>query len=320
MSTRRELDPRHIPHKILVVEDHEPFRGFIRGLLAGREGTQTFEASDGPAAIEQARALQPDLILLDIGLPGLHGLDVAVQLPRIAPRSRVLFVSQEQDPDVIHETLRSGAKGYVNKLRCDRDLMPAIDAVLDGRRFVSSPLRSGHHRRHEVLFWSDAVVLVDGFSRFAAASLRAGHASIVLATAPHRHAIVRTLKDAEIDVDAAIERGTLLLLDAGAILETVMVDGAPDRRRFFDGLHGLIEAASKATGIESGRVAICGACVGLLSANGDLDAAVTIERTGNDLVKACPVDILCAYPLPRWRDDDLTFSRVCAEHSAVRYM
>jgi hypothetical protein len=67
-------------------------------------------------------------------------------------------------------------------------------------------------------------------------------------------------------------------------------------------------------------VAICGECVGLLCANGDLDAAVTIEQTGNDLVEAQQVDILCAYPLPRWRDDDLTFGRVCPQHSAVRYL
>jgi CheY-like chemotaxis protein len=309
-----------MPHRILVVEDHEPFRRFIRALLAGRGETRTFEVSDGPAAIEQAGALQPDVILLDVRLPGLHGLDVARQLPRIAPRSRILFVSHEQDPDVIHEALRLGAGGYVHKLRCDPDLLPAVDAVLDGRPFVSSLLRSRHRRNHEVLFWSEDAALIDGFSRFAAASISAGHAAIVLATEPHRNAIVRALRETGVDVDAAIERGTCLLLDAAATLEAIMVDGAPDRRRFFEGLRGLIDGASKATGIESASVAICGECVGLLCANGDLDAAVTIEQTGNDLVKAYQVDILCAYPLPRWRDDDLTFGRVCAEHSAVRYM
>jgi CheY-like chemotaxis protein len=307
-------------HSILVVEDHEPFRRFVRASLAGRAETQTFEAADGPAAIEKAGTLQPDVILLDIGLPGLHGLDVARQLARIAPRSRVLFVSHEQDPGVIHETLRLGARGYVHKLLCDKDLMPAIDAVLEGRRFVSSILASGHHRRHEVLFYSDDAVLINGFSRFVGDSIEAGHAVIVLATEPHRNGIVRALRETGIDIDSGIERGTCVLLDAAATLETIMVDGAPDRRRFLDGLRGLIAAASKATGIEAPGVAICGECAGLLCANGDLDAAATIEQTGNDLVKACHVDLLCAYPLLRWRDDDLTFGRVCAQHSAVRYV
>ena len=305
-------------HRILVVEDHEPFRRFIRASLAGRAETQTFEALDGPAAIEKAGALQPDVILLDIRMPGLHGLDVARQLARIAPSSRVLFVSHESDPDVIHETLRLGARGYVHKLRCEEDLMPAIDAVLEDRHFVSSVLQSRHHRRHEVLFCSDDAVLIEGFSRFAGASISAGHAAIVLATEAHRNGVVRTLRETGIDIDAAIERGTCILLDAAAMLETIMVDGAPDPLRFLEGVRSLIHDASKATGIESPRVAICGECVGLLCANGDLDAAVTIEQTGNDLVKAHDVDILCAYPLPRWRDDDLTFGRVCPQHSAVQ--
>jgi DNA-binding NarL/FixJ family response regulator len=79
-----------------------------------------------------AEALQPDVILLDLSLPGLGGLDVARQPPRIAPRSKVLFVSNEFDSDVIRETLRLGARGYLHKLRCDEDLLPAIDAVLEG--------------------------------------------------------------------------------------------------------------------------------------------------------------------------------------------
>jgi len=308
-----------MPHRILVVEDYEPFRRHLRASLAGRAETETFEVSDGLAAIEQAGALQPDLILLDIGLPGLPGLEVARQLPRVSPSSKILFVSHESDPDVIHETLRLGARGYLHKLRCHDDLMPAIETVLEDRHFVSSILAS-RHRRHEVLFCSDAAVLIEGFSRFVGASISAGHAAIVLATEPHRNGIVRTLRETGIDVDAAVERGTCVLLDAATALETIMVDGAPSRIRFTEGLGRLIDDVSKATGLESPRVALCGECVGLLCASGRLDAAIAIEETGNDLVRADHVDILCAYPLPRWRDDDLTFGRVCAQHSAVRYL
>jgi DNA-binding NarL/FixJ family response regulator len=162
----------HMPQRILIVEDHEPCRRFIRVSLARRAETEMFEVSDGAAAIENAEALQPDVILLDLSLPGLGGLDVARRLPRIAPRSKVLFVSNEFDPDVIHQTLRLGM-GYLHKLRCDEDLLPAIDAVLEGRRFVSSVLASSHHRRHEVLFYSDDEVVIEEFSRFAGASIRA---------------------------------------------------------------------------------------------------------------------------------------------------
>jgi len=306
---------------ILVVDDHEPFRQFFRASLAQRNETTIVDVPDGWAAIEKATTLQPDLILLDIRLPGLSGFDVVRQLPRIAPHSKVLFVSQERDPQLIHETQRLGARGYVHKLRCIDDLMPAIDAVLDGRRFLSSILEFRHPRRHEVIFSEEDTVVIEAFSRFAGDSLAAGHAAIVLATEIHRTGIVRTLRDSGLDVDAAIERGSCVLLDAAATLESIMVEGAPDRFRFLDGLRGLMDAASKATGLESPRVAICGECVSLLCATGDLDAAITLEKTGKDLVKlsgAHQVDILCAYPMPRWADDDHTFSRVCAQHSAVR--
>jgi DNA-binding NarL/FixJ family response regulator len=122
----------HASQRILVVEDHEPYRRFIRAALARRPETEAFEVPDGPAAIEQAEALQPNVILLDLSLPGLDGLDVARRLPRIAPLSKVLVVSSELDPDIIHESLRLGARGYLHKLRCDEDLIPAIDAVLEG--------------------------------------------------------------------------------------------------------------------------------------------------------------------------------------------
>ena len=190
-----------MPQRILVVEDHERFRRFLRASLARRAETEIFEVSDGPAAIEKAEALQPDVILLDLGLPGLHGLDVARQLPRIAPRSKVLVVSNELDPDVIHEALQVGARGYLHKLRCDADLMPAIDAVLEGRRFVSSHLASRQRARHEVLFYSDERVVIEGFGRSVSTSLNAGGAAIVLATESHRDGIVCALREAGVDID-----------------------------------------------------------------------------------------------------------------------
>ena len=70
-----------MPKRILVVEDHEPFRRFLRESLTGRAETETFEAADGRAAIERAGALQPDVILLDIRLPHVHGLEVVRRLP-----------------------------------------------------------------------------------------------------------------------------------------------------------------------------------------------------------------------------------------------
>jgi DNA-binding NarL/FixJ family response regulator len=129
-----------LPTKILVVEDFEQFRRFIVSALQRRPQFQVTEASNGLEALQEAETLQPDLVLLDIGLPHLNGMEVARRLRKLAPAAKILFVSQERSPDVVREALRLGALGYVQKPRAGSDLLPAIDAALEGRRFVSTGL------------------------------------------------------------------------------------------------------------------------------------------------------------------------------------
>jgi len=126
--------------RILVVEDHMPFRRVICTALQRRAEFQTIEAADGLEAVQKAEALQPDLILLDINLPKLHGFEVAKQIRSLAPHARLLFVSQESSSDIVRKALSLGADGYVQKLSAGTDLLPAIDAALGGQRFVSSSL------------------------------------------------------------------------------------------------------------------------------------------------------------------------------------
>jgi DNA-binding NarL/FixJ family response regulator len=98
------------------------------------------EASDGLEALQKAEELKPDLILMDIGLPKLNGIDVARRVREVASPTKVLFLSQEFSPGVVQDALSLGAQGYVHKLRAQSDLLPAIEAVLEGKRFVSSGL------------------------------------------------------------------------------------------------------------------------------------------------------------------------------------
>jgi len=126
--------------RILIVEDFEPFRKLIRSLLGGNPSWEIIaEVSDGLTAVQQAAELQPDLILLDIGLPGLNGIDAARRIRTLAPDSRILFVSQESAPEIVREALTLGAYGFVVKSRAATDLLTAVETVLQGKRFVSSP-------------------------------------------------------------------------------------------------------------------------------------------------------------------------------------
>ena len=96
------------------------------------------KVSDGLEAVHNAEELKPDLILLDIGLPTLNGIEAARQIRELAPESKIIFVSQESSPDLVQEALNLGAWGYVAKTRVASDLLAAIEAVLKGRRVVSS--------------------------------------------------------------------------------------------------------------------------------------------------------------------------------------
>jgi len=129
--------------RILVVEDFAPFSQFIRSTLAERRDVQVIgEASDGLEAVHRAEELKPDLILLDIGLPTLNGIEAARQIRQLCPESKIIFVSQESDADIVQEALSFGALGYVVKTMAGGELLTAIKAVCGGRLFVCGGLSS----------------------------------------------------------------------------------------------------------------------------------------------------------------------------------
>jgi DNA-binding NarL/FixJ family response regulator len=131
--------------RVLVAEDFAPFQSWILSTLRKRPEFQIVaEVADGLEAVLKAEELQPDLIILDIGLPSLNGIDAARRISILSPKSKILFMSQESSADVVQEALALGALGYVIKVHAGSELIPAVEAVLRGRQFVSSGL-SGHY-------------------------------------------------------------------------------------------------------------------------------------------------------------------------------
>jgi DNA-binding NarL/FixJ family response regulator len=308
--------------RILVVEDFQEFRQAICSLLQRRGEFQVELASDGLEAVQKAEQLQPHLILLDIGLPKLHGMEVAKRVRKLASSAKIVFLSVESDADLVREALGLSS-GYVHKPRVESDLLPAIEAVLRGERFVSPNLEPNAAmdaaRRHEVQFCSTDSILLECFTRFITNALETGNPAIVLATESIRQGLVENLKGRGLDVDRAMRQGTFVPLDAAGMLATIMTGGAPDVARFSKGLSRLVESASKATKKENPRVAICGECVDLLFAAGNVQAALQLEKAGQALIQKHNVDILCAYRLSSFGEDSdkQTFADICAEHSAA---
>jgi CheY-like chemotaxis protein len=286
------------------------------------------EAEDGLEAVEIAQALKPDLILLDIGLPKLNGIEAARRIQQLSPSSKIIFLSQNNNLDIVRAALSTGARGYVRKTDVKRELLPAMDAVLQGKQFVSSGLKGYEFTDtageklphcHEVQFYSDDALLLDTFAGFIAVALKSGRAAIVVISELHRDGLLSRLKAQGLDVDAATQQGTYIQLDVNKTLSTFMVNDMPDSTRFFPVVGGLIEAAAKAARQQHHGVVACGECSPLLWAEGKADAAIRVEQLWDEVGKTFGVDLLCGYALSSFHGEqgEHVFQSICAEHSAV---
>jgi DNA-binding NarL/FixJ family response regulator len=124
--------------RILVVDDVEDWRRWVASVLRMEPFEIIGEASDGWEAIQLVEQMLPTIVLLDIGLPRLNGIEAGVRIRRVAPDAKILFVSQEFDPDIVRAALQLGAFGYVLKSDAARELVEAIHSIVRGKKFISS--------------------------------------------------------------------------------------------------------------------------------------------------------------------------------------
>jgi DNA-binding NarL/FixJ family response regulator len=124
--------------RILIADDHEVARRGIRSLLESHPGWEVCgEAKDGRDAVELATTTKPDLILLDIGMPNLNGLEAARQILARTPDVAILILTMHDSDNVIREVLRAGARGFLLKSDAGRDLVAAVDALYNQRTFFT---------------------------------------------------------------------------------------------------------------------------------------------------------------------------------------
>jgi len=338
------------PIRVLVVDDYDPWRRFIRSTLAKRPELQIIgEVADGLEAVHKAQELQPDLILLDIDLPRLNGIEAARRIRERSRKSKILFASVERSPEIVKEALGTGAMGYVCKEDAVIDLLPAVETVLQGKQFVSAS-RTSHDlgvstdsqaadyrnevraspaltltqrtesaSRHEVGFYSDDPSLLDHLTPLVRAALKAGNAVIVIASESRRDILLRRLRTHDGEIGTTIERGGYIALDAAEMLSAFMQKGVPDLARFLKLFGNLMEKTVEAQKGRPAHVTIFGECASLLCAEGNPEAAILVEKFVNQLVKEYDVDIVCIYSLGGLQDrmDSDIFERIRAEHSAI---
>lgn len=326
------------PIRVLVVDDHESWRRFALRMIQGLPNSEVVgEASDGLQAIRLAQQLQPDLIVLDIGLPRLNGIEAAGQIRQLCPSTKILFMTENRSAEIAKEALCTGGLGYVVKSAAANELFPALRAALHSKRFVSACLadvglmdpsndlksptssqsKNVHH--HEVGFYSDDRQFLENVTRFIGTALKAGNPAIVIARESHRNQLLLRLEEYGLNVKELIELALYTPVDAIDALSSFMVNDVPDPIRFMSAFGALIHKASEC--VEAGRrIAIFGEGVQILLDRGSPDAAIQIEKLCNQLAKQYDVDILCGYS--RYYAEgachsDIMMQQICAEYSAV---
>jgi DNA-binding NarL/FixJ family response regulator len=351
-SKEEQAISNHSIVRILQVDDFVPWRRFVINKLGQNPDFRIVGVvSDGLEAVLKAEELQPDLILLDIGLPTISGIEVARRIRKVAPKSKILFLSQLLDRDVARVALSEGGHGYVVKSDAENELLAAVEMVMQGKKFVGGRLggqefddaadsqtrrtirhewtiaspaalistRTRPARSHEVQFYSDDAHFLDRCAGFLGAALMAGNAAVFVGTAPHRSGLLERLHRESPETRAAIRQGRYSGLDAAEFLADVMAKGMPDSTWFQKAASGLITAAAKGSRGEHLRVAACGECAPILWAEGKPDAAIRLEQLWNEISRTFDVDILCGYPSASFRSDEdgHIFRRICGVHSAV---
>jgi CheY-like chemotaxis protein len=305
------------------------------------------EAFDGPGAVLSAQRLRPDLIVLDIGLAGLNGIEVARRIRELRLKPRILFLTENRSEAVAEEAFRAGGNGYVVKSDAARELSLAVEAVLQDKQFVSSSVakndltdrnnqqapdqdrrivipsitseKGESVRCHDVGFYFDDRNFLDDLTRFIGTALTTGNAAVVVATEAHREGLVARLQAHGVDIVKAIQQQRYIPLDAAAIISSLTVNNQLDPERFLKVAGDLILAAAGTSQNENPRVAICGECEPPLWTFGNGEAAIEFEKCWNEIVKRYDVDILCGYSLGTVQNvmDSHLFERICTLHSAV---
>jgi len=305
-----------VTRRVLIVDDYEPWRQHLISLLrlTSSDWQVIGEAVDGADGVRKARALKPDLILLDIGMPRLNGFEAASGILAGNPDAVILFLSEHMEPDIVSAALACGAAGYVLKSDAASDLLPAMSAASAGRRFVSARL-APPRTPHSCVFYSTEDALLDDCAQFAGDALKADATLILLAVASHVAPLRRHIAARGVDLEAAAGDGRFWVLDVDEMLSRFMIGEQPDAGRFWAAVEPVVRDATASS--PAHRVAVWGECAPTLWKRGNHDAAVRVEQLWDELVVRHGVETLCSYAAHDVDRHHPGYQRLCDAHTVV---
>jgi DNA-binding NarL/FixJ family response regulator len=306
--------------RVLVADDNALILSHVSSLLA-RNFDLVAAVTDGRQALDASRRLDPDVVVLDVSMPGLDGFQTARELTRSGSRAKIVMLTMHLSDEHLAAAIDAGADGYVTKRRMLSDLERAIDHVVDGRLFVPSVTSllsiapAPGLGRHAVQFGSNDHAFLDGLSRVLAAALRRGDVVAIVATEATRAGVAERLFATGCDVAHAEDRGTYISLDARVAAAQVMEGGRFDASRLaviVDDLERQRLAGS------ASHLTIVGAIAPQVCRDGDPETALQVEHAWDDLTRSLPFLTVCFYSMDCFRETDPdVFPGICATHSVV---
>jgi DNA-binding NarL/FixJ family response regulator len=317
------------PLRVIVIDDHQTW---VQQVSAMIENTGTWHvvgtAADGAEGCALADSLTADLILLDIELPKLNGIETATRILAANPSARILFLSGHSSWDVIEAALLTGARGYLLKNFAGPELVPAMAAIAAGRRFLSAAAggrafnagsdRHELHSHHAGVYATDASLEGD-YEAFAAAALMTGKAVLAAMHPDRQQEVQRRLKQRGIDIDRAIAEDRYMPLNVAEALPLMMADGLPDASLMWAIIVPLLARAARATRSNAPVLAAFGDCAQTLWNAGEPSAAILLEQYWDEIAKTVNLDLLCGYTLRGFEaEDEDTRELLGAMHTAVR--
>jgi two-component system, NarL family, response regulator NreC len=311
------VDPRP---NILLADNHAQFLEIVTRLLAD-DFNVVGAASDGRQAVDLSLRLDPDVAILDIGMPGLDGFQTLKELRRAGSRAKVIMLTMYESDAYVAAAINSGAQGYVLKNRIYSNLISAIDHAIAGRFFVPSltSVPVGE-RGHAVQFHMKDRHFLDEVSRFVGGMLRSGELVVVAATEETRTGLAQRLVERGIDVAAIAAQGQYVVSDADESLAQFMRNGHPDPDLVAGIVSDLDRLRVSSRGPHS-RLTLFGEMAVSLCRDGNIEAVVEVENIWSDLTRHLPFLTVCSYPgecfqHPKSRQ---FFPDVCAVHHAVSH-
>jgi CheY-like chemotaxis protein len=282
--------------RIVVADDHDKTRAGIASLLAC-DFDVVATVADGQAAVDSAGALYPDLVVLDISMPGLNGFEAGALIRDLPDPPRIVFATASDDASIASAASALGASAVVRKREMLAELVPAIRRAL---------------LFHAVCFYEDGPSLARTVARFIGEGLAASQGAVIVATPSHAASIRDQLTADGVDSRGRIEQGELLIFDADEVLNRLMVDDRPDAERFEDTINAIVD---KAAGTKKRLVRIYGEMVDVLWSNGLQDAALSLEILWHQLIAGRKCSLLCGYSSRVCQGEG--FNAICDRHSHV---